>query len=238
MLGFKVVIVTGALIGLIGGILFGVWDSVTVLIDYGTFPVALREIFFLALYSVALYTVVGCLGMAAIGAITGGVIKIGGYRANKAQLAGVLVGVAALMAVFALLAYDIMFGNIVDIVEVTVICILSGVGLAGLIVYVLNQGFRKERLIAASISLFVWLLVLIYGGLWINFGFLAYSRPMSLLANVALLIFASLLAVGLYITVLLIFKGYSARRREQAGYASLAIILCASIIISFIGPFG
>lgn len=238
MLGFRAIVGIAGLTGLIGGILFGVWDSTTVIIDHAPFPVALREIFSLALYSVALYAVVGCSGMTAIGAISSGVIRTGGYRVSKSQMAGVFAGVTTLMVVFAILAYNIMFGNIVDIVEVTVICVLSGVGLAGLIVYVLNQGFKKERLIAASLSLFVWLLVLIYGGLWVNLGFLAYFRPMSLLANVALLIFASLLAVGLYITVLLIFKRYSARRRRQAGYALLAIMLCVFIAISFIGPFG
>ena len=77
MLGFKAAISIAGLVGLIGGILFGIWDSVTVIYNYASFPVALRDIFFLAVYSVAIYAVIGCLGMAAIGVVSGGVIRIG-----------------------------------------------------------------------------------------------------------------------------------------------------------------
>ena len=60
-LGFKAAIGIAALVGLFGGLLFGVWDSVTVIIDHAPPPVAFGEIFFLALYSVALYGLIGCL---------------------------------------------------------------------------------------------------------------------------------------------------------------------------------
>ena len=83
--GFKAAVGVAAVVGLIGGLLFGVWDSVTVIIDHASPPVAFGEIFFLALYSVALYGVIGCLGMAVIGVVSGGVISIGKYNANKSE---------------------------------------------------------------------------------------------------------------------------------------------------------
>jgi len=240
-LGFKPAIGIAALVGLFGGLLFGVWDSVTVIIDYAPPPVAFGEIFFLALYSVALYGVIGCLGMAAIGVVSGGVISIGKYSVNKSQLAGAFIGVLVLLAVFALLAYNIVRGNIIDVVEGTVICILSGVGLAGLSVYVLGKGIiGKEKLIAGSISLLLSLLVLLYGGLWVNLSLLsgeAFSRPTSLLANIAFLLLVILLDVGLYTLFRLILQRYAPRRTRQAGYVLLAVMVCAFITISFIGPF-
>ena len=53
----------------------GIWDSITVIIDRGIPYNAFGKLFSLALYSAAIYTVIGCLGMVAIGAISGIVIK-------------------------------------------------------------------------------------------------------------------------------------------------------------------
>lgn len=240
MLGFKVAISIAGLVGLIGGILFGTWDSVTVIYNYASYPIALRDIFLLAIYSVAIYAVLGCLGMAAIGVVSGGVIRIGGYRVSKSQLAGIFIGVFVLLAAFAFLVFNVTDNNIISTVGITVICILSGVGLAGLIVYVLDKGLRKERLVACSITLLVWLLVIIYGGLWVNFSLLseeAFFRPLSLLTNVALLLLASLMSMGLYILFLSMLKRYDPRRVKQAGYSLLLVMLCTFIIISSVGPF-
>ncbi len=150
MLGFKAVIGIAGLVGLIGGLLLGVWDSVSVITHYAP-PVALREMLFLCLYSMALYAVIGCLGMVAIGVAAAGLIHIGKYRVKKSQLTGIFIGLFVLLAVSALLAENIMSGNAFDVVESTVICILSGVGLGGLSVYILDKGIGKEKLITGRI---------------------------------------------------------------------------------------
>ncbi len=87
ILGFKVVISIAALVGLVGGLLFGIWDSVSV-ITHHTSSGALGETLFLFLYSMGWYMVIGCLGMVAIGVAAAGLIHIGKYRVGKSQLAG------------------------------------------------------------------------------------------------------------------------------------------------------
>ena len=239
-IGFKAVIGIATLTGLIGGLLFGVWDSITVIIGDAPRPVPFSDIFFLALYSASIYALIGCLGMAAVGIASSGVLSIGRYRVNKSRLAGIFIGVFVLFAVFLLLAYNAMFGPIIGIVEIMVICLLSGVGFAGLIVYVLDKRVSNEKLIAAFICLLVSLLVLVYAGLWANVSLLseeAFFKPMSLLTNVALLVLVSLLAVGLYILSLSILSRYNPQRIRQAGYILLGVMVCAFITISFIGPF-
>jgi len=239
ILGFKTTTVIAGLVGLIGGFLFGVWDSVTVIFEHAPSSLALGEIFFLALYSVAIYAVIGCLGMAIIGAATGGVISAGEYRVKKSQLAGIFIGVFTLLAISALLARSIIYGNTIEITENTIISVLSGAGLAALSIYVVDRGIKKDKLIALGISLFVSLLVLLYGGLWLNLSLLSGGvfKPANLLANVVFLIIACLLAVGLYILTLSLLRRYSPQRIKQAGYILLTVIICAFIAISSIGPF-
>ena len=150
-LGFKATIGIAALVGLIGGWVFGVLDSGSVIIHHASADIALREIVSLTLYSVSLYAVLGCLGMAVIGVVTSGVTNVGKYGVKKSQLAGVFIGVFALLAIFNLIPGTMLRENPFDIVVSTVISVLSGVGLGGLSVYVLDKGLKKERLIAVCI---------------------------------------------------------------------------------------
>ncbi|MFC1968119.1 sulfatase-like hydrolase/transferase [Chloroflexota bacterium] len=242
ILGYKSVMGLAGSSGLIGGVLFGIWDSITVIIDRS--PPALSEMLALSLYSVAIYTVIGCLGMTVIGAFSGFVIRAGRYHVNKSQLARVFIGVFVLLAVSILLAEMIMSGNIIDITESTVIGILSGVGVAGLSIYslsyVLSKGIRTEKLIALCISLFVSLLVFLYGGLLVNIKLVPgqkFYQPISLLSDFGLLILVCLMAVGIYVVSLSILQRFGLRSTRRAGYILLSVILCAFIAISSIGPF-
>jgi len=64
-----------------------------------------------------------------------------------------IIAVFVLLTVAVILAEIIMFGNIVDIVESTVISILSGVGLAALIMYALSYAFNMLFLERRSIPI-------------------------------------------------------------------------------------
>ncbi|MFC1980593.1 sulfatase, partial [Chloroflexota bacterium] len=131
-------------------------------------------------------------------------------------------------------------GSTTDVVEGSVIGALSGVGLAVLSVYALNMGIGKQKLIAIGISLVAWILVFLYGGLWVNLSLLsreAFFTPMSLLSNAGFLLLVGLLALGLYILSLLILQRFAPWRTRKAAYTLLAVMLCASIAISFLGPF-
>ena len=243
---FKYRTITGiaGLVGLIGGFLLGVWDSLTVIIDHGLANYALLEILLFFLYSVAIYTVIGCLIMLVIGAISSVIVKTGKYSVKKTQLAGIFIVVYVLLAVSVIRKGVIMSGNIVDVTEVMVIGISCGIGIAVIgtfaMLYANNKGMRKEKLIALCIALFISLLVLIYGGLLINIKLLpteSFFQPISLVSNIGLLILAVLIAAGLYRLSLLISRRFSPHRITHTGYVLLSIILCAFITISFIGPF-
>lgn len=94
-LGFDMAIAAigiGGLVGLIGGILCGVWDGFAVIIGDAPRPVALHDIFYLSLYSIALYAAIGLVAMVAIGAVIFGLIRVGGYRVDRPRLTGILIG--------------------------------------------------------------------------------------------------------------------------------------------------
>ncbi len=171
ILGFKTVIGIASLVGLIGGLLFGVWDGVSVITHYAP-PVALSEVLLFYLYSMALYAVIGGLGMAAVGVVMTGLIYIGRYRIKKSQLAGIFTGVFVLLAVSVLLAENIMSGNAFDVVESTVICILSGVGLGGLSAYALDKGVGKGKLITGRTRQASFILLAIMVSIFIPVSFI------------------------------------------------------------------
>jgi arylsulfatase A-like enzyme len=242
--GFLAIVGIAGLIGLVMGLLLGVWDSVTV-VDKRTFSpwivYTLREMLSLSLYASAIYALIGCLVMGVIGVVTAGIIRIGGYRVNKAQLAGVFICTSVLMIAATFIGYHSMSGNIIDIIETVIVCVLSGMGLAALSIYALNMGIRKEKLIALSISLLVSIVVLLLGGLWINWGQLynkALTDTVPVLADIGLLLVVSILGVGLYILSVSILHRYNTRRLQKAGGTLLIFMLAAFVAISFTGPYG
>ena len=228
----------GGLIGLIGGILCGVWDGFAVIIGHATRPVTLSDMFYLPLYSVALYAAIGFVAMVAIGAVTFGVIRVGGYRVDRPRLTGILIGLFVLLAVYVLLPKGT---NWVQYVEFTAFSALSGLALASLSVYILRRGLRGERLAAFGISLLVWVSVSLYGVLWINSSLWPYDgfwQPKSLFAKIGFLLAAGLLAAGIYRLVLFISRKYDARRVRQAGWVLLGVMACVAIALAVVGPLG
>jgi len=238
-LGLITTLFIASLVGLIGGGLFGVWDSISVAINHGSFSVAFHEIFFLGLYSIAIYAVLGCLVMSVIGILAGFVIRAGKYRINKAQLVSVYIGIFVLLALSVLLLHGETSGRIIDVVEMTGIFILSGIGLAALSMFVMGRRIRKKRLIALCTSLLVSLLVLLYSGLVVNMSLLKtrFFQPSGLLADIGILIFAGFLGSGLYILSLRILERRNPRTIRRIGYSVLALTICAFVTISIIGPF-
>jgi len=239
-LSFKGTIAVAGLVGLAGGALFGIWDSVTVLVVHAPRPVPLPEILSLSAYSVALSSVMGGLGTAAVGIAAAAVVRIGRYRIRKSQLAGIFAGVFALFAIYVLLAPYTPSDNILAVAESTVICLLGGTGLASLSIFALDRGASREGLVAVGVASLVSLLVLVYGGLWVNLNLLsgeALFRPARLLANIGVLLFAGLLGFGMRIVVRSVVGRYAPRRIEQGGAVLLTLLVCALVSVSLTGPF-
>ena len=242
--GFKAIIRIAGLIGLIGVLLFGIWDSVTVIFYQTQYPwtvYTLPEILSLSLYSAAIYALIGCLGMMAIGVISASIIRIGRYSLNKALLVGIFICVSVILMVSAIIAFPHLTDDIMEAKEAIVICTLSGLGLASLIIYALNKRVGKEKLIALIISSLVSVIVLLLGGLWINMSLLSDKgliEIVPLLADAGLLIGVSIFGLGLYRLVIWILQRYPTRRVRDAGGILLVLMLVAFVAISFTGPYG
>jgi len=240
--GFKATIGIAVLIGFVGGLLFGIWDSVTVIFNTAPWAVyTLPEMLSLSLYSAAIFALIGCLVMMAIGVISAGIIRIGRYSVNKALLTGVFICVAVLLMVSAIITVPSVTGDIIDIIEVMVICTLSGLGLASLMIYALNKRMRKEELIALSISSLVCVIVLLLVGLWINMGVYHNKELYELvpvLADIGLLLVVRIFGLGLYRLVVWIFQRHPTRGIKQAGGILLIFMLAAFVAVSFTGPYG
>ena len=204
-------------------------------------PISVSEVFSLGLYSTAIYAVLGLSGMAVIGAIVSGIIRVGRYSIKGFQLAGVFIAVFALLTISVLQASNIIYGNSVEVIQFTVIAVFSGVGLGGISVYLLGRGIQKEKLVFITVSLLLWIVIVVYGGLWLNLGFfLAREKFLafkSLLFDAALLIVASLVVTVLYIGTRRLLKKYTLLKRRPTAYITLAVAVCAFITVSFLGPF-
>jgi len=242
--GFKAAIGIAGLIGLVMGLLLGVWDSVTVVDKHTYSPwivYTLPKMLSLSLYASAIYALIGCLVMGVIGVVTAGIVRIGRYSVNKAQLAGVFICTSFLMIAATFIGYHSMSDEIIDVLETVIVCVLSGVGLAALSIYALNMGIRKENLIALLISLLVSIVVLLLVGLWINWGWLhnkSFYDTVRMLANIGTLIAVIILGVGLYILSVSILQRYNTRRLQKVGWTLLVFMLAAFVAVSFTGPYG
>ena len=64
-----------------------------------------------------------------------------------------------------------------------------------------------------------------------------FYQPISLLADIGILILVVFMGIGIYVASLPILQRFSTGGLRWTGYTLLSIILCAFIIISFVGPF-
>lgn len=237
-LGFGVSIVIAGLVGLIGGLLLGVWDSIAVIIDHSRPPVALAEMLPFALYSASLYGAIGCLVMVVIGLATAGVARVGGYSVSKSRLAGIFSGLFVFMILSALLSLRILDGNVFGIVMNTMFSAVVGLAVGFVSAYLLAKIIRKDKLIAVCISLLAAIPVLLYGFLWSHVGFLSRGALWKqLLADASLFLVVGSLAVGLYRLSLFVLRRCSARTAKQVSLLLLAVVASAVIAVSVIGPF-
>ena len=227
-----------AIVGVMAGLLIGACDGFAVILMHGSRDVPLSDIFYLSLYSAALYGATGLVLMVAIGAILIGLIRMGRYRVDRARLLGILVGIFVLFAVYVLLPEG---ENWLQVLGFTLICIFSGLALGGLSVYILKRGIRNDTLVAACISSVVWVFVLLYGVLWINLTLMSEERFLeatSLLSTLGLLLVVSLVAIGLYRLCRFMLQKYDPRRTRQAGWTLLGVMASVFIAISVVGPLG
>ena len=240
--GILVGAAVAGLVGLIGGILVGAWDGFAVMVWHGPHSVPLSDIFYLSLYSVALYGAFGFGLMAAIGAILILFIRVGRYRVDRALLSGIFVGIFVALAVYVFLNVFLPeVANWVEILEFILISVFSGLGLGALSVYILRRNIRNSTLAAACISLVVWVSVLLYGALWINSTVMSGERfwkPASLFSTLGLLLVVSILAIVLFRLSRFILQKYDRRRTREAGWTVLAVAASVLIALSVVGPFG
>jgi arylsulfatase A-like enzyme len=142
-LGLRINVGTGALIGLIGGILLGFRESITIIHNHVSFPFPFPEILFFSLSTIAIYVLMGCLVMSAIGIIMTVLIRIGGYAVNKNKLTGVYVGIFTLLTV-SMLGSNTLYSIRASvpkttIIELSLVSILCGLALGGLTAYILER---------------------------------------------------------------------------------------------------
>ena len=239
----KVNIWIGALVGLTGGILLGVRNSITAIFNNSPHPFPFSKMLSFSLYPIALYALIGCLGMIVGGILITMLLRMGEYTVNKTKLAGLYVGIWVSLAV------SVVDTNIVGlikikenpstVVEISLISILCGVALGGLTVYILDKT-RKDRLIALCISLSISLLVFLYGVAWMNMNLLpGFWKPVSLLSDVGLLLLISLLALALYLLFLsFLQRDKTEAKSERVGaFSLLGVIVFVFIITSLIVHF-
>lgn len=237
--GLKMSIGISALVGFIGGILFGVRDCIIVILNHAPRPFPLSEMFFFSLYPIALYALIGCLSMTVGGIITVMFLQMGGYTVTKTKLTGLYVGIFSTLAV-SLVASD-MVGlkaiqqNLSIVGEISLVSILCGVALGGLTVYLVDKT-KKEELIALSISLFISALVFLYSVLWMNLNLLSgFLNPVSLIGYGGLLLLISTLAMGVYLlSHFVVQKDKSKTSKEKwAAFILLGIVALICVIVSF-----
>ncbi|MBM3238204.1 DUF229 domain-containing protein [Candidatus Poribacteria bacterium] len=236
----KVNIGISALVGLIGGILLGVRNSITAILDHAPHPFPFSKMLSFSLYPIALYALIGCLGMTVIGILIIMLVRVGGYTINRNQVAGLYVGV------FVALVLSVVGSNIAGlttikenpstVIEISLISILCGVAFGGLTIYILDKT-RKNRLIALCLSLSISLLVFSYGVAWMNMNLLpGFWKPVSLLSDVGLFWLISLLALALYLLFLSVLQRDKPEAKiERIGaFSSLGVVAFVFIIVSLI----
>ena len=227
------VIGIACLVGLVGGLMVGIGDSVAVILGQGG-NLVLSDILRFTLYSVALYGAIGCIVMAVIGTIVFIIMRVGRYHVKNTRLAGILIFFFVMITVYVLFPIPVGIGDVTINLLMSTIC---GVALALLSVYVLEKGIKNEKLIATSISLLIWIWVLLYGIFGILWFMDTFSSSSVSLAVLALLVVDSLLAVGLYRLSLSVLRKYDSRKIRQAGWIALTVMASICIAVAVIGPF-
>lgn len=222
----------GALVGLMAGFLLGARDSIFAITLHAPRPFPLSKILSFSIYPIASYALIGCLVMAVLGVVITMLMRSGGYTVSKATLAGIYVGISALLAVSVVGSGVIGVKAIEEkphiVGELTVVGMLCGLALATLTVYILKK-VRRDRLIAICISLFVSLLIFSHIALWTNrnlrFGFFNI-RSASDFGLLILIGFLVIMAVCLYLLSLSILR----KDRSEAGKEKTVILLAAFMV--------
>ena len=234
----KIVFIAG-LVGLAGGFLFGIWDGLVVFYEHLRGGLAFIDIISLVLYSVSIYAVAGGLVLAIIGVAVAGIIRSANYKPGSGQLASIFIGIFTLLMTSFLFADKLLYENIAHQIEITIIGIFTGIGIASCSVYILNKGIARERVIAVGISLLVSMMFLFLMVTWTGFTLGSGGRlftPIHLLAQFGILVASCMLAIVLYRLILSAQRKFNYRRQINLARISVGILASVFIVISIIGP--
>lgn len=242
-LGFRVNILTGALVGLIGGFVIGVRDNVRVIYYHAPKPFPFFDMISFSLSQIISYALIGCLVMAAGGAVITLLLRIGGYTVNRTQLAGLYVGIfvslAVSVVVFGKVELKTIENSLLTVGELSLVSILCGLAVAGLTVYILDKG-KRDRTIATCISLSIFVFVFLHIGLWMNKNlFSELLSPVSLISEFSLLLLVGVFASGLYLLILSVMQdnGLSRNSKRRHALSLLGFTACGLVILVWLVQF-
>jgi arylsulfatase A-like enzyme len=208
-------------IGAVGGTLVGITESIQIVIGSLPRPHPILNMLWFSLSMGALYGFTGCLVMTGFGAASNLAMRLGKYSISKSRLAGLYVGIFAMLIISLelsnimkpLMLPTIRQGKITDadiltILEVFSISVLCGIALGGLTSWILESRIKRQRLIAVSVSVFIAFVTFLNGITWINFAL--PQGPLSTISiscDLGLLILTPFLGLGVYLVTLSLLEG-------------------------------
>ena len=202
----------GALVGLFGGVIFGLRDAVRVCVTHehgARVPGSLVGILSLAGYSMLWYAVGGAVLTSAVGVAVWAMARRGGRALDDGAVLGLTTGVLTFVLAHAALSLaarkrsdEVLTnaGRLIGKLEVGMVALLSAAAL-GLAVRALRRRLGKlSTFAAASVGLVCTLCVLACYGVWVNT--VVSTRPLeakTLLASAAVAAVACAFGFGVYL---------------------------------------
>lgn len=237
-LGLKINITLAAIVGLIGGILLGVRETIYVIHTYAPCPFPFSQILFFSLPIIAIYTLIGCLGMIVIGVIMNFSVSSEEDTLNKLLRRYVEIFVTLVVAWVAsdtiARIYPEIGSDTFMALEIIMVSILCGVAVGHITFSILShEKLKGGRFTSLFISIFIPLIIFFYSALWVKKNlFPQFLNPLGLLSYGGLLIMSSLLALGIYLFSRPIFqKDNNHIRRQRLSRLSLAGVIASIFII-------
>lgn len=241
-LGLKINITLAAIVGLIGGILLGVRETIYVIHTYAPCPFPFSQILSFSLPTIAIYTLIGCLGMIVIGVMMN--FFVPSEKDNLIKLLRRYVEIFVTLVV-AWIASDTIARIYPEIgsdtfmaVEIIMVSILCGVAVGHITSSLLsNEKLKGGGATPVFISIFIPLIIFFYIALWVKKNlFTQFLNPLGLLTYSGLLIMSSLLAIGIYLFSRPIFQkdNNHISRQRWRGLSIAGVIISIFIIFSLV----
>lgn len=246
-LGLKINITGAAIVGLIGGILLGVRETIYVIHTYAPCPFSFSQILSFSLPTIAIYTLIGCLGMIVIGMIMNFFVPSEEDSLIKLLRRYVEIFVTLVVAWIAsdtiARIYPEIGSDIFMALEIIMVSILCGVAIGHITSSLLsNEKLKGKRVIPLFISIFISLIIFLYSALWVKKNLSTqFLNPLGLLSYSGLLIMNSLLAIGIYLFLTPIFQkdNNHISRQKWRGLAiaggTISLFIIFSLVVYFKG---